>query len=228
MEGGSHGAEGQGRGPLYQLEEVLPIVLCHEAEESQEGPAEGVIAGVAIVGVPSGLDALITLRAAPGDRMGAGFREKGELQPGDRWGDPKRKLSFRLVCTPQNGKCSPHAHEFSLRFHPPQVLIPNHPPSSDNPGTSALHPPPPPHQCHSPSIAAVPTEQGVIGAFQEIEVPFGSQRSQRKHVTTWTLWAQYPPCTCGHICVDHTHQTDAVWVPLPSPLRAAPSSKVSG
>lgn len=59
-------------------------------------------------------------------------------------GDPKRKLSFCLVCIPQNGKCSPHAHEFSLGFHPPQVLIPNHPPSSDNPGTSALHPPTPP------------------------------------------------------------------------------------
>lgn len=227
MEGGSHGAEGQGRGPLYQLEEVLPIVLCHEAEESQEGPAEGVIAGVAIVGVPPGLDALVTLRAAPGDRMGAGFREKGELQPGDRWGDPKRRLSFRLVCIPQNGKCSPMSMNFLyVSIHPrfSSLIIPHllttlgHLPST----------PPPPHQCHSPSIAAVPTEQGVIGAFQEIEVPFGSQRPQRKHVTTWTLWAQYPPCTCGHICVDHTHQTDAVWVPLPSPLRAAPSSKVSG
>lgn len=57
-------------GQLYQLEEVLPIVLCHEAEESQEGPAEGVVAGVAIVGVPPGLDALITLGAVPRDRTG--------------------------------------------------------------------------------------------------------------------------------------------------------------
>lgn len=55
---------------MYQLEEVLPIILCHEAEESQEGPAEGVIAGVAIVGVPPSLHTLVTLRAVPGDKMG--------------------------------------------------------------------------------------------------------------------------------------------------------------
>lgn len=59
-----------GWGQPYQLEEVLPVVLCHEAEESQEGPAESVIAGVAIVGVPPRLDALVTLRAVPRDRTG--------------------------------------------------------------------------------------------------------------------------------------------------------------
>ena len=36
-----------------------------------------------------------------------------------------------------------HAHELSLHLHPPQVLIPNHPPSSGNPGaTVSIHPPP--------------------------------------------------------------------------------------
>ena len=55
---------------MYQLEEVLPIILCHEAEESQEGPAEGVLAGVAIVGVPPSLDTLVTLGAVPVDKMG--------------------------------------------------------------------------------------------------------------------------------------------------------------
>lgn len=78
-------------GWLYQLEEVLPVVLCHEAEERQEGPAEGVIAGVAIVGVPPGFHALVTLGALPGDRMGAGFREAGKVQLGDRWGEPPRE-----------------------------------------------------------------------------------------------------------------------------------------
>lgn len=112
MEGGSHGAEGQGGGPLYQLEEVLPIVLCHEAEESQEGPAEGVIAGVAIVGVPSGLDALITLRAAPGDRMGAGFREKGELQLGDRWGIPRENYPSVLSASPKMESVPPMPMNF--------------------------------------------------------------------------------------------------------------------
>ena len=73
------------------MEEVLPIVLGHEAEESQEGPAEGVIAGVAVVGVPPGLDALITLRAMPVDRMGTGVREKGELQLGATWGALREK-----------------------------------------------------------------------------------------------------------------------------------------
>lgn len=61
--------EGQD-GAAYQLEEVLPVILCHEAEESQKGPAEGVVAGVAIVGVAPGLHALITLRTVPGDRIG--------------------------------------------------------------------------------------------------------------------------------------------------------------
>lgn len=75
MKGGGNRAEEQGGGQLYQLEEVLPIVLCHEAEESQEGPAEGVIAGVAVVGVPPSLHALVTLGAMPGERMGAAFRE---------------------------------------------------------------------------------------------------------------------------------------------------------
>ena len=112
-----------------------------------------------------------------------------------------------------------HAHELSLHLHPPQVLIPNHPPSSGNPGATVSHSPPNPPGCHSPSIAAVPTEQGVIGALQEIEVPCGSQRSQREHVSAWTLWAECPLHTRGHICVDHGHRhMDALGAPLPAPF----------
>ena len=39
------------------LVEVLPVVLRHEAEGREEGPAEGVEAGVAVVGV--GAEALV-------------------------------------------------------------------------------------------------------------------------------------------------------------------------
>lgn len=57
-------------GHLYQLKKVLPVILRHETEESQEGPAEGVVAGVAIVGVPSSLDAFVALGAVPGSKKG--------------------------------------------------------------------------------------------------------------------------------------------------------------
>ena len=78
---------------------------------------------------------------------------------------------------------------------------------------------PHPPGCHSPSIAAVPTEQGVVGALQEIEVPCGSQRSQRKHVSAWTLWAECPLHIRGHICVDHGHRhVGALGAPLPAPF----------
>lgn len=40
-----------------QLKQVLPVILGHESEESQEGPTKRVIAGVAIVGVPPSLHA---------------------------------------------------------------------------------------------------------------------------------------------------------------------------
>lgn len=49
--------------------------MCHEAEERQKGPAEGVIAGVAIVGVPPSFNARVALGAVPGNRMEADFRE---------------------------------------------------------------------------------------------------------------------------------------------------------
>lgn len=55
----------QGPTSTYQLEEVLPEVLRHEAEQRQESPAEGVVAGVAVVGVPPCLHALVSLRALP-------------------------------------------------------------------------------------------------------------------------------------------------------------------
>ena len=57
-------------GHLYQLEKVLPVVLRHQTEESQEGPAEGVKAGIAIVGVPPSLYAFVALGAVPGSKGG--------------------------------------------------------------------------------------------------------------------------------------------------------------
>ena len=152
----------------------------------------------------------------PVDRMGTGFREKGELQLGATWGGtPRKKKSFSLVCILKTCACS----QVVVTLPSTPGSHPQSSPISDNPGATFSHSPPTPPGCHSPSIAAVPTEQGVIGALQEIEVPFGSQRSQRKHVTAWTLWAQYPSHTCGHICVDHRHQhVDALGAPLPSPL----------
>ena len=33
--------------------EVFPVVLCHQAEQRQEGPPEAVEAGVAVVWIPS-------------------------------------------------------------------------------------------------------------------------------------------------------------------------------
>lgn len=48
-----------------QLEQVLPVVLRHESEEGQEGPAEGVVAGVAVVGVSPSLYARESFWALP-------------------------------------------------------------------------------------------------------------------------------------------------------------------
>lgn len=48
----------------YQHVKVFPEVLCHESEESQEGPAEAVKAGVAIVWIPPSFHACVALRAA--------------------------------------------------------------------------------------------------------------------------------------------------------------------
>lgn len=46
-----------------QLEKVLPVVLGHESEEGQEGPAERVKTGVAKVGVPPSLHACVSFWA---------------------------------------------------------------------------------------------------------------------------------------------------------------------
>lgn len=48
-----------------QLEKVLPVVLGHESEECQEGPAKRVKAGVAKVGVPPSLHARKSFWALP-------------------------------------------------------------------------------------------------------------------------------------------------------------------
>jgi len=48
-----------------QLENVLPVVLGHESEEGQEGPAKRVKTGVAIVGVPPSLHARVSFWALP-------------------------------------------------------------------------------------------------------------------------------------------------------------------
>lgn len=45
--------------------EVLPVVLRHEAEQRQEGPAEAVEAGVAVVWIPACLQTVKTIRALP-------------------------------------------------------------------------------------------------------------------------------------------------------------------
>lgn len=45
-----------------QVEQVLPEVLGHESEQSQKCPTEGVIAGVAIVWVPPGLQTAVSIR----------------------------------------------------------------------------------------------------------------------------------------------------------------------
>lgn len=42
--------------------EVLPVVLCHESEEREKSPSEGVEAGVAVVRVSSGLQTFKTIR----------------------------------------------------------------------------------------------------------------------------------------------------------------------
>ena len=55
----------------HQHVKVFPEVLCHESEESQEGPAEAVKAGVAVVWIPPGFHACVALRAAA-----EGWREK--------------------------------------------------------------------------------------------------------------------------------------------------------
>lgn len=49
---------------LYQHVKIFPEVLCHEAEESQEGPAEAVKAGVAVVWIPPSFHTRVALRAA--------------------------------------------------------------------------------------------------------------------------------------------------------------------
>ncbi len=42
--------------------EVLPVILCHESEEREKSPSEGVEAGVAVVRVSSGLQTFETIR----------------------------------------------------------------------------------------------------------------------------------------------------------------------
>ncbi len=42
--------------------EVFPVILCHESEKREKSPSEGVEAGVAVVGVSSGLQTFKTIR----------------------------------------------------------------------------------------------------------------------------------------------------------------------
>lgn len=49
----------------YLVVEVLPVVLRHQAEQGQEGPAEGVEAGVAVVRVPSHLQTVEAVGTLP-------------------------------------------------------------------------------------------------------------------------------------------------------------------
>lgn len=82
----------------------------------------------------------------------------------------------------------------SLTSSPPQILVPNEPHPEGYWGTLSPH--------NSPGITAIPTEQGIIGTLQEIEVPFGNQRPQRRHVTTQTLSKHmHTSHTCRQSCV---------------------------
>lgn len=72
---------------LYQHVEVFPKVLCHESEESQEGPAEAVKAGVSVVWIPPSFHACVTLRAAA-----KGWRERENGAP-----SPKMTQHYLLI-----------------------------------------------------------------------------------------------------------------------------------
>lgn len=48
-----------------QLEQVFPEVLCHEAEEGEEGPAEGVVVGVSVIRIPPRFYTHVSLRTQP-------------------------------------------------------------------------------------------------------------------------------------------------------------------
>lgn len=116
-------------------------------------------------------------------------------------GDPKRKNAIVLSVSsnqrrvPFKSAGFPYIpiHPTSFSLISPRLLIP----------LGHLFPTP---LYHSPSIAAVSTEQGVVSALQEIEVPFGSQRPQRKHVTHEdTLWTHAPIARLwAHLCAPHT------------------------
>ena len=47
------------------MEQVLPEVLGHESEQSQECPAKGVVAGVAVVRVPPGFQTDVAIWTDP-------------------------------------------------------------------------------------------------------------------------------------------------------------------
>lgn len=51
-----------------QLEKIFPVVLGHESEEGQEGPAKRIKAGVTKVGVPPSLHACVSFWALPVSR----------------------------------------------------------------------------------------------------------------------------------------------------------------
>lgn len=56
--------EGKKRLRPYQLVQVLPKVLRHEAEESQESPAKTVKAGVVIIWIATSLHTCVAFRTA--------------------------------------------------------------------------------------------------------------------------------------------------------------------
>lgn len=70
---------------------------------------------------------------------------------------------------------------------------------------------------HSPSITAVPAQQGVIGALQEVEVPFGNQKPPRRHVSTQMHRKHTPTShTREHTCVPKEATQLLPVCPLPS------------
>lgn len=63
-----------------QLEKVLPVVLGHESEEGQEGPAKRVKTGVTEVGVPPSLHAGVSFWALPINKESASYNCSPSIQ----------------------------------------------------------------------------------------------------------------------------------------------------
>lgn len=90
------------------VKELFPVVLRHEPEEGQKGPAEGVKTGVAVVGIPPHFEAVkpiwalpvedtrkMTVRQTP---VNKGFAQLNERQLGEKrlWGRLRAGCNSRV------------------------------------------------------------------------------------------------------------------------------------